>query len=145
VDPTRYRPSSEALLRRLLKGEELPAIHPLVDVNNCLSVTLAIPSCVMAEGTVEAPIRLRRGGEGERMDSLRGDFDLAGKPLLSDARGPFGTPITDSRRVAVGESTSTAWIVAYLPAGEDPAAVYSVLDDGLLSRVARRSASFVSE
>ena len=36
-DPTRYRPSSEALLRRLLKGSELPAIAPLVDLNNCLS------------------------------------------------------------------------------------------------------------
>src|SRR5262245_1178345 len=40
-DPTRYRPSSEALLRRLLKGEELPEIHPFVDLNNCLSVALA--------------------------------------------------------------------------------------------------------
>src|SRR4051812_38893953 len=40
-DPTRYRPSSEALLRRLLKGEDLPAIHPFVDINNCLSVALA--------------------------------------------------------------------------------------------------------
>ncbi|HEY0781724.1 MAG TPA: hypothetical protein VGE98_04650, partial [Thermoanaerobaculia bacterium] len=35
-DPTRYRPSSEALLRRVLKGEALPAIHPFVDVNNVL-------------------------------------------------------------------------------------------------------------
>jgi DNA/RNA-binding domain of Phe-tRNA-synthetase-like protein len=145
TDPTRYRPSSEALLRRLLKGEELPAIHPLVDVNNCLSAMLAVPSCVMAEGTVEAPIRLRRGEDGERMDSLRGDFDLAGKPLLSDAHGPFGTPITDSRRVAVGDSTSAAWLVAYLPAGENPAAVLSLLDDAMLATVARRSASFVSE
>jgi DNA/RNA-binding domain of Phe-tRNA-synthetase-like protein len=52
-DPTRYRPSSEALLRRVLKGDSLPAIHPLVDLNNCLSVQLAIPCCVLAEGSVE--------------------------------------------------------------------------------------------
>jgi DNA/RNA-binding domain of Phe-tRNA-synthetase-like protein len=116
TDPTRYRPSSEALLRRVLKGEELPAIHPLVDLNNCVSVALAVPSCVMAEGSVTPPIRLRRGQPGERMDSLRGDFDLAGKPLLEDVRGPFGTPITDSHRVAVGESTREAWMVVYLPA-----------------------------
>src|SRR5580693_4260862 len=37
-DPTRYRPSSEALLRRVLKGEALPAIHPFVALNNCPSV-----------------------------------------------------------------------------------------------------------
>lgn len=116
VDPTRYRPSSEALLRRVLRGEELPRIHPLVDMNNCLSVALAVPCCVMAEGTVTPPVRLRRGREGERMDSLRGELDLAGKPVLEDRAGPFGTPITDSRRVAVGPETRGAWMVAYLPA-----------------------------
>ena len=118
TDPTRYRPSSEALLRRVLRGEELPAIQPLVDLNNCLSVALAVPSCVMAAGSVGGRVRLRRGEPGERLDSLRGDFDLAGKVLLEDERGPFGTPITDSRRVAVGAGTTEAWLVAYLPAGE---------------------------
>jgi DNA/RNA-binding domain of Phe-tRNA-synthetase-like protein len=117
TDPTRYRPSSEALLRRVLRGEELPAIHPLVDLNNCLSVALALPSCVMAAGSVAGRLRLRRGEPGERMESLRGDFDLAGKVLLEDERGPFGTPITDSRRVAVEAGTTEAWLVAYLPAG----------------------------
>src|SRR6185436_6331248 len=97
-DPTRYRPSSEALLRRLLKGDELPVIHPLVDVNNCISVALAVPCCVMAEGSIDGAVTLRRGEAGERMDSLRGPFDLEGKPLLADGAGPFGTPITDSHR-----------------------------------------------
>lgn len=117
TDPTRYRPSSEALLRRLAKGEPLPAIHPLVDLNNCLSVGLRLPSCVMAAGTIRPPVVLRAGRTGERMDSLRGDFDLTGKPVLADAAGPFGTPIADSRRVAVGAGTSEGWLVAYLPAG----------------------------
>jgi DNA/RNA-binding domain of Phe-tRNA-synthetase-like protein len=117
TDPTRYRPSSEALLRRVLKGEELPAIHPLVDLNNCLSVELAVPSCVIAEGSVRPPVRLRVGRPGERMDSLRGDLDLEGKPLLEDVSGPFGTPITDSRRVKVEPATETGWLVAYLPRG----------------------------
>src|SRR6185436_1434597 len=116
TDPTRYRPSSEALLRRILKGEELPAIHPLVDLNNCISVGLVVPSCVMAEGSFAPPVRMRRGRPGERMESLRGDFDLAGKVLLEDDRGPFGTPITDSLRVAVEPGTERAWMVVYLPA-----------------------------
>lgn len=119
TDPTRYRPSSEALIRRLLKGEELPEIHPVVDLNNCLSVDLAVPACVMAAGSFAPPVVLRRGEPGERYDSLRGDFDLAGKPLLADAAGPFGTPISDSHRVAVGASGTgarAAWLVAYLPA-----------------------------
>lgn len=121
-DPTRYRPSSEALLRRLLKGEELPAIHPFVDLNNCLSVELAVPCCASAEGTFTPPVTLRAGRPGETVQSLRGPFNLEGKPLLEDERGPFSTPITDSERVRVHEGTESAWIVVYLPQGKMAAA-----------------------
>ncbi len=116
-DPTRYRPSSEALLRRVLKGEDLPAIHPLVDLNNCLSVDLAVPCCVVGEGSFTPPVVLRAGRAGESYESLRGPFNLEGKPLLADAEGPFGTPITDSQRVKVREGDRRAWMVAYLPRG----------------------------
>ncbi|HKV07406.1 MAG TPA: phenylalanine--tRNA ligase beta subunit-related protein [Thermoanaerobaculia bacterium] len=116
-DPTRYRPSSEALLRRVLKGEALPAIHPLVDLNNCLSVALALPCCIVAEGSFTPPVTLRAGTAGESYESLRGPFNLEGKPLLADSEGPFGTPITDSQRVKVTDGTRRAWLVAYLPAG----------------------------
>ena len=116
-DPTRYRPSSEALLRRVLKGEDLPAIRPLVDLNNCLSVELAVPCCVAVEGSFTPPLTLRAGRPGESYESLRGPFNLEGKPLLADAIGPFSTPITDSRRGKVTEGTERAWMVAYLPQG----------------------------
>lgn len=116
-DPSRYRPSSEALLRRILKGEELPAIHPLVDLNNCLSVALAVPCCIVAEGSFSPPVTLRAGLPGESYESLRGPFNLEGKPLLADSEGPFGTPITDSQRVKVTDGTHRAFLVAYLPAG----------------------------
>jgi DNA/RNA-binding domain of Phe-tRNA-synthetase-like protein len=116
-DPTRYRPSSEALLRRVLKGEDLPAIHPLVDLNNCLSAILAVPSCVAEEGSFTPPLVLRAGRAGESYESLRGPFNLEGKPLLADADGPFSSPITDSRRVKVTDDTRRVWMVAYLPCG----------------------------
>jgi DNA/RNA-binding domain of Phe-tRNA-synthetase-like protein len=116
-DPTRYRPSSEALLRRLLKGEELPRINPLVDLNNCLSACLAVPCCVMAENSLDPPFVFRAGREGEIYESLRGPFNLEGKPLLLDAHGPCDAPITGGQRVKVTEETGRAWLVAYLPAG----------------------------
>jgi len=144
TDPTRYRPSSEALLRRVLKGEELAAIHPLVDLNNCLSISLAVPSCVMPEGSFSPPIRLRAGREGERFDSLRGSFDLEGKPLLEDREGPFGTPISDSLRVAVAAESRKGWMVVYFPAGERAEdAVRRQLEE--LSSLATSSDLFVSE
>lgn len=145
-DPTRYRPSSEALLRRVVKGEELPAIHPLVDLNNCLSVELAVPSCVMAEGTIEPPVTLRAGRPGEGFESLRGPFNLEGKPLLADAAGPFGTPITDSERVKVTGGTTRAWLVAYLPSGVVAPATARTTLAGLLARapVARLATTALS-
>ncbi|KAB2969137.1 MAG: hypothetical protein F9K18_01780, partial [Thermoanaerobaculia bacterium] len=117
TDPGRYRPSSEALLRRLLKGEELPSIHPLVDLNNQLSIELKLPACVAREGSFVFPVTLRAGRPGEVLDSMRGVLDLAAKPLLEDGEGPFGTPITDAHRVKVLPGTTAAWMVAYLPAG----------------------------
>lgn len=143
TDPTRYRPSSEALVRRVLKGQPLPAIHPLVDLNNCLSIALVVPGCVMPEGSLTPPLRLRRGATGESFESLRGHFDLAGKPLLADVDGPFGTPISDSLRVAVLPETKRAWIVVYLPAGVvGTRDVEAELD--ALAPIARRSDGFVS-
>jgi len=115
TDPTRYRPSSEALLRRLLKGGELPAIDPFVDLNNCLSARLAVPCCVMAEGTFEGPFELRSGAAGETYESLRGPFKLEGRPLLVDALGPCDSPITGSQRVKVSTDTGRCTLVAYLP------------------------------
>jgi DNA/RNA-binding domain of Phe-tRNA-synthetase-like protein len=117
-DPTRYRPASEALLRRLVKGAELPAIHPLVDVNNCLSAELAVPCCVMADGTLGTTFSFRAGLPGESYESLRGPFNLEGKPLLVDDLGPVDTPITGGVRVKVQPETQRAWLVAYLPADE---------------------------
>lgn len=116
-DPTRYRPSSEALLRRVLKGEPLPAIHPLVDLNNVLSIDLLVPACIVDAASVVPPLVLRAGREGESFESLRGPLGLAGKPLLVDASGPFGTPITDSVRAKVRPETADVWLVAYLPRG----------------------------
>lgn len=116
-DPTRYRPSSEALIRRILKGAELPAINPLVDINNCLSLELAVPCCVMAAEAVGSPYVLRSGRSGEGYESLKGPFNLEGKPLLVDIFGPCDAPITGSQRVKIQPDTRNALLVAYLPQG----------------------------
>lgn len=118
TDPTKYRPSSEALLRRLVKGEPMPTINPIVDLSNCLSAELAVPVCVMTAGTFTPPLVFRAGVDGERYESLRGPFRLDGRPLLCDADGPLDTPITGNTKVKVVANTAHAWLVAYLPADQ---------------------------
>jgi DNA/RNA-binding domain of Phe-tRNA-synthetase-like protein len=49
------------------------------------------------------------------MESMRGPFNLEGKPVLADEEGPFGTPITDAERVKVQDAKGHFWLVAYLP------------------------------
>jgi DNA/RNA-binding domain of Phe-tRNA-synthetase-like protein len=88
-DPTRYRPASEALLRRLLKGSEMPEIHPLVDLNNCLSAELAVPCCVMAEGTFEPPYVLRAGRPGESYAVPAWPVQLGGQAPSGRCPGPL--------------------------------------------------------
>ena len=127
-DPTRYRAASEALLRRLLRGEEIPPIHPFVDVGNCVSAALAVPVCVADADRVEPPLVWRAGRPGETMLSLKGPFNVEGKPLLLDSRGPADVPITGAERVKVTPSTARAWLVAYLPEGVvDPARARAAL------------------
>lgn len=117
TDPTRHRPSNEALLRRLLKGEEIPRINPIVDLNNCLSAALAVPVCVMDLRQLAPPFHFRAGMAGESYESLRGPFGLEGRPLLVDALGPADTPITGGVRVKVRDDSPRVWLVAYMPGG----------------------------
>ncbi len=114
-DPTRYRSGSEALVRRILKGEELPAVLPLVDLGNCAAAELVTNVCVMDADKAVPPFVLRAGFPGETMLSFRGPFDCAGKPLLLDAAGPADVPITGADRVRVQASTERAWLIVYLP------------------------------
>ena len=114
-DPTRYRPSSEALLRRLRRDGVPSTDVPIVDVNNLLSMRLRAPCCVIDPTAVEPPVVLRAGLAGESMVSMRGPMRLEGKPVLSDRHGPFGTPISDADRVRVHRQSKVVWLVVYLP------------------------------
>ncbi len=118
-DPTRHRPSSEALARRLLKGQHVSGHHPLVDLNNLLSVRLMSPCCVIDADAVFPPFVFRSGRAKEVMSSMRGPFSLRGKPLLEDRVGPFGTPVTDSERVKVVEDSERVWLVVYAFEGSE--------------------------
>ncbi len=137
TDPTRYRPSFEALARRMLKGEPFPRIHPAVDLANGLSLRWHVPCCVADRDKVVPPVRMRVGAAGETVESLRGPFPLEGKPLLEDASGVYSTPITDSKRASVGPGVRRAVFVAYCPAEGFEAARLEAEMHAMAARAAR--------
>jgi DNA/RNA-binding domain of Phe-tRNA-synthetase-like protein len=129
LDPTKTRPSNEALLRRALKGEALYRINTLVDALNLVSLREQLPFGLYDLERIAPPVVLRRGGSGEGYEGIRKGFvSLAGRPLLADARGPFGNPSSDSLRTSITLETRRALVVAYAPFGYPPARLEAVLD-----------------
>jgi DNA/RNA-binding domain of Phe-tRNA-synthetase-like protein len=112
VDPTRYRPSSESLLRRAVKSKGLYFINSAVDLVNYFSLKLLYPMGLYDAGRVTPPVTWRIGQDGESYEGIGRDrLNLARFPLLADAEGPFGSPISDSMRTRVtGECRRILWI-----------------------------------
>jgi DNA/RNA-binding domain of Phe-tRNA-synthetase-like protein len=129
IDPTKTRPSNEALLRRALKGETLYRISTLVDALNLVSLREQLPFGLYDLDRVRPPVVLRKGGPGEGYEGIRKGFvGVEGRPVLVDAEGPFGNPTSDSARTMITLEARRALVVAYAPAGYAPARLEAVLD-----------------
>jgi DNA/RNA-binding domain of Phe-tRNA-synthetase-like protein len=116
IDPTKRRPSSEALLRRVRKGEGLPRINSMVDVCNWCSLEFQLPYGLYDAAHIEGDVVLRLGKEGESYPGIRkDDVHVGGRITLADERGPFGNPTSDSARTMVTPATTRALVVVFAP------------------------------
>lgn len=116
ADPSRYRPSAEALLRRIAKQQYLQPFHSAVDLNNFFSLQYEIPVGIYDTHALQGAIEITVGTEISMYEGLNGrDVKLAGIPISCDEQGPFGSPYVDSKRSAVTESTTDALQIFYLP------------------------------
>jgi DNA/RNA-binding domain of Phe-tRNA-synthetase-like protein len=134
VDPTKTRPSSEALLRRVLRGDPFPEVNALVDALNLSSLVEQLSFGLYDLDRVEGErVALRMGAPGEGYEGIRKAWvGLEGRPALCDARGPFGNPTSDSARTCTGPGTRRALVVLFAPASAASRA------DGVLSRTIER-------
>jgi DNA/RNA-binding domain of Phe-tRNA-synthetase-like protein len=129
VDPTKTRPSSEALLRRVRKGEPLPRVNGLVDIINWCSVETQISFGLYDLARVQPPTTLRLGMAGEGYDGIRKDrVNVEGRLTLVDAVGPFGNPTSDSARTMTTASTADVLVVLFVPAVAAPTAGRDALE-----------------
>lgn len=106
-DPSRYRPASEALIRRMLQGKELYQKDTLVDLVNLASIAFGYSiGGFDADKFVGNRLTLGIGREGEPYEGIgRGLLNIAGLPVYRDGQGGVGTPTSDNERTKMTLST----------------------------------------
>jgi DNA/RNA-binding domain of Phe-tRNA-synthetase-like protein len=139
IDPTRDRPSSEKLLRRVMRGKPLAKVNKLVDAVNFVSLRNQCPMSVYDWDKVVPPVLVRIGQPGEGYQGLSnvassedrpGQSDwvkMHGKLAIVDGEGPFGNPSHDSRRTQITLGTVRALVIAWAPAEAPRSFLESVL------------------
>jgi DNA/RNA-binding domain of Phe-tRNA-synthetase-like protein len=134
LDPSKVRPSSEALVRRVLQGKGLYRVNTAVDAANLASMSF-LRSVGLYDAdrvdTVDASeargrpdpgvsvVTLRLGTPREEYPGIGKEMiHLEGRPTLCDRVGPFGNPSSDSARTKVTEETKRLLFVVFEPADE---------------------------
>lgn len=106
-DPSRYRPASEALIRRVLQGKELYRLNTLVDLVNLASIAYGYSIGGFDADKFEGDtLTLGIGREGEPYEGIgRGMLNIQGLPVYRDEKGGVGTPTSDNERTKMTEET----------------------------------------
>jgi DNA/RNA-binding domain of Phe-tRNA-synthetase-like protein len=119
-DPSRYRGSPEALLRRVRSGKSLYRVLNVVDVINVVSLRTLLPIGLYDVDELRPPVVLRRGAASETYEGIgKGELNLDGLPILSDEAGPFGSPTSDSERTKIRPTTTRLLAVIFGVEGKD--------------------------
>jgi DNA/RNA-binding domain of Phe-tRNA-synthetase-like protein len=119
-DPSRYRGSAEALLRRVLSGKGLYQINSVVDINNLVSLESLNPAGTYDLEKITPPIELRIGAVAESYRGIGKDLiNIESLPVFADAAGPFGSPTSDSERAMVSPETRKVLMVVFSFTGPD--------------------------
>jgi DNA/RNA-binding domain of Phe-tRNA-synthetase-like protein len=119
-DPSRYRPSQEALLRRLMQGKGLSKINSVVDVNNLISLRSRHSLGSYDLDQTKGAIKFRIGLKGESYKGISKEtINLEGLQVFADELGPFGSPTNDSERTMIKLMTTRMMMAIISFAGRD--------------------------
>jgi DNA/RNA-binding domain of Phe-tRNA-synthetase-like protein len=128
LDPSKYRPSAEALLRRLAQGKGIHQISNIVDIVNLGQIETGWPYGCYDRDRVQPPVALRLGEPGEKYEGIgRRVWHLERRPVLADRDGPFGSPISDSTRTMVTPATRSLVVTIFAPASAPDHAIEHAL------------------
>jgi DNA/RNA-binding domain of Phe-tRNA-synthetase-like protein len=121
-EPTRYRPSSEAMIRRILKGIGLYRINNFVDLGNVASTRRHLPMGLYDLDKIQSEIRVDVGREDEAYQGISNpEIHAEGKLILRDDAGIFGNPTADSLRTSIQPETTAVLALFFCPPEVDDA------------------------
>ena len=137
-DPNRYRPSSEALCRRIVRGMELYKIDTLVDLVNLRSMKSGYSVTSFDRDKIAGDtLTIGVGEEGEPFEGIgRGPLNIAGMPVYRDAVGGIGTPTSDNERTKIDLNTTHAVICIHIYGLDMPVEEVISLTERLLTQYA---------
>ncbi len=105
-EPSRYRVSSESLIRRILQGKGLYKINNVVDTNNLISIETGYSVGSYDLGKLQGGINFRIGKEGEKYQGIGKEMiNIANLPVFADDLGAYGSPTSDSTRAMITEKS----------------------------------------
>jgi DNA/RNA-binding domain of Phe-tRNA-synthetase-like protein len=115
--PTQYRSAAEALLRRFRQEDDLPRLHPLVDLCNAVSLAFALPVAVFDLAHVDGFLEVRHAAGDEQYLAFSGDIETppAGEVIFADAAQHVHArrwTFRQSRRSVISPNTARALIVS---------------------------------
>ena len=115
-EPTQYRPSSEAMIRRILKNKGLYRINNAVDLGNIVSTRFHLPMGLYDANKISGSVSVDVGQQGEEYQGISKDLIHAeGKLVLRDDNGVFGNPTADSLRTSIQRNTTTILALFFTP------------------------------
>jgi DNA/RNA-binding domain of Phe-tRNA-synthetase-like protein len=130
-DPSRYRVSSEALMRRALQGKELYQINNVVDINNILSLEKSLSSGTYDLSKLSGNVSFRVGKQGESYKGIGKDsINIEDLPVFADENGPFGSPTSDSEKAMITINTKRIMMVLMSFSGDMDGQLQDLINNG---------------
>ena len=113
-DPSRYRVSSEALIRRIGQGKGLYEVNTVVDVNNLISIESGFSVGSYDTARIDDTLVFRVGRPGETYKGIgKEEINIEALPVLADKAGAIGSSTSDSERAMITEDAKEVLTLIY--------------------------------
>lgn len=135
--PSKYRMSSEALIRRVLQGKGIYNVNNIVDINNLISLKSKFPVGSYNIKKLHSPVSLMIGKKGDQYKGIgKENINIENLPVLTDSIGRFGSPTSDSERAMITNNVSEVLMCVFSFSGKTDIEEYLEYGKQLLERCA---------